>query len=96
MRWFRRHRGSQPGDLAPVVHISSFPEGADPAEVARVFSYALADRCPPERLTARQVLTASLRKADFLAEGHAQALADGILFDLKEHGLTIVASGDVE
>ncbi|MEU4410732.1 hypothetical protein AB0F88_40030 [Streptosporangium sp. NPDC023963] len=51
---------------------------------------------PSPKLTARQVLTASLRKADFLAEGHVQALADGILLDLDEHGLTIVASGDVE
>jgi phytoene dehydrogenase-like protein len=49
-----------------------------------------------ERGTARQVVTSSLRKADFLAEGHVQALADGILLDLEEHGLEIVTREDVE
>ncbi|MFF3443629.1 hypothetical protein [Streptosporangium sp. NPDC002721] len=49
-------------------------------------------------LTARQALTDSLMRDETLAAepDHVETLVKGILLDLNEAGLTIVASGDVE
>lgn len=99
VRWLsRRHRGSQTGDLTPVVHISAFPEGADPAEIARAFSYAIQGRRPPGRRTARQVIGSTLAQNPDLAAqpDYLHTLVDYILLDLGEAGLEIVAREDVE
>lgn len=69
----------------------------DPYKVARELCRAMG-RPWPARLSAREVLTASLMRDERLADepGHVETLVKGILLDLDEAGLTIVASGDVE
>ncbi|MFN2636869.1 MAG: hypothetical protein ABR585_07585 [Gemmatimonadaceae bacterium] len=108
MRWLpRRHRGSQTGDVAPFVRIGVVP-AADPAEIAEItarwprLDSKARDKGSSEKtaptLTARQVLTASLTRDLNLANepDHVMTLVDDILLDLDEHGLTIVASSEVE
>ncbi|MFB9681241.1 hypothetical protein [Streptosporangium vulgare] len=61
--------------------------------MARVFSYALGSRRPPERRTARQVIASTLaQNPDIAAQpDYLQTLVDYILLDLDEAGLEIVA-----
>lgn len=105
MRLLRRHWGSQTEDSAPTSGGGSLvtKDGNVDWYPGNVWSDApppLPSRQGPisRWLTARQVLTASLTQDADLAHrpGRVDALVNGILLDLADHGLEIVQRCDVE